>query len=211
MGSNHNPGTALAAPLAERHLPRFLSSVNLHAKHLDPRLKSYGELALREAENSLTSATPDDFRRQLTACLVLVAPTGMTQEDRTEWLRAAWGTLDGIPADLLEAGCEVARETCDHPAKIVPAIVRVVDPLWRKRKEDRANVRTALAKMTDPEPEEPRCTPEQAAEIIAAVGLKMEGERPRPTHTGKPIPPDRAWYIAHGVDPNTLDTREQAA
>lgn len=197
-------GQQIAMASDELHLPRFLSSVNPDAARIDPRLRSYGELALRQAEGKLIPADTDDFRRQLTACLVLVAPTGMTQEDRNEWLRAAWGTLENLPPDLLEAGCEVARETCDHPSKIVPTITRTVDAAWRKRRDDRSRVIAALAKMTDDKPAEPRCTPEQAAEVIRRVGLKMPDLTPDRSHRGPPIAPDRAWYIAHGVDPDVL-------
>lgn len=84
-------------------------------------LSTFGEtldpiLALRPASEA-------DFRRELTACLSLAAPTGMNAQDRKEWLIAAWGTLKHLPADMLAAGCRKARETCDHPSKIVPAIL----------------------------------------------------------------------------------------
>jgi hypothetical protein len=40
------------------------------------------------------------------ACLTLVAPSGMTAEDRQAWVAVAKATLTGIPADLLARGCK---------------------------------------------------------------------------------------------------------
>lgn len=211
---NLRTGTApIATVSAAQHLPRFLSSVNPNAKHLDQRLRSYGELALAEAEAKLAPASTADFRTQLTACLTLVAPTGMTPEDRQEWLRAAWGTLKDIPPDLLEAGCERARETCDHPSKIVPAIIKATDHVWRKRKDDRARVLATLALPAEVETVNPDelCTPEQAAEILRAAGIPPADTPERRAHRGPPIAPDRDWYIAHGVDPDELSTPAAAS
>ena len=53
----------------------------------------------------------------------MVAPVGMTEEGRAEWLSVAWITLQDLPADLLALGCAEARKTCDHPSKLVPAII----------------------------------------------------------------------------------------
>lgn len=68
-------------------------------------------------------ATEDDFRNELTACLALVAPVGMDENARREWLMVAWDSLRHLPTDLLRAGCRKARLIADHPAKIVPAII----------------------------------------------------------------------------------------
>lgn len=82
----------------------------------------------------LAPASSDDFRNELTACLTLVAPVGMTEEAKRDWLAVAWGTLKHLPVDLLRDGCRKAREACDHPSKIVPAIVEATqDALERRR------------------------------------------------------------------------------
>lgn len=158
-------------------------------------------MALADAEAKLEPASTDDFRTQLTACLALVAAVGMSPEARNEWLSVAWATLKNIPPDLLGAGCEVARETCDHFSKIVPTIVRIADPLWRKRKDDRSRVLAALAKMKDPDPEpEDRCTPEQAREVMERFGIKPdENSSAARAHRGPPRAPDRQWYLDNGV------------
>lgn len=85
--------------------------------------------------DSLRPATEDDFRRELTACLALVAPAGMTEENRRDWLAVAWGTLKHMPPDLLRQGCAKARKSCDHPAKIVPTIIADTEEQLRRRRE----------------------------------------------------------------------------
>lgn len=97
----------------------------------------------------------------------------MSQDDRTEWLKVAWSTLSDVPADLLAMACRTARKTCDHPAKIVPAIIREVETSWARRRVNRAEVLAAIAKMKPPPDDEPLCTPEEAAAIIKRVGLNM--------------------------------------
>ncbi len=79
-------------------------------------------------------ATSDQFRNELTACLALVVPVGMTEESRREWLTVAWGTLKHLPPDALLVGCKAARETCDHPSKIVPAILKATEQMmsWKR-------------------------------------------------------------------------------
>lgn len=85
------------------------------------------------SSDRLAPATDEVFRNELTACLALVVPAGMTEESRRDWLAVAWGTLKHLPADLLRAGCDEARKTCDHPSKLVPAIVAYAEPLLRQR------------------------------------------------------------------------------
>lgn len=82
----------------------------------------------------LAPATSDQFRNELTACLSLVVPVGMTEESRRDWLTVAWETLKHLPADLLHDGCQEARAKCDHPSKIVPAIVAATAERFEGRK-----------------------------------------------------------------------------
>lgn len=81
----------------------------------------------------LAPAADEQFRNELTACLSLVVPVGMTEESRRDWLAVAWGTLKHLPADLLAHGCAEARKTADHPSKIVPAITAYAEPRLRER------------------------------------------------------------------------------
>jgi len=118
---------------------------------------------------ALAPATSDDFRRELTSCLALCGAVGMTEESRREWLTVAWGTLQGIPADLLARGCAEARRTADHPSKIVPTIMREVEQAWRWRREYHGGSTRIEPTRRIPEPE--RCTPEQARAILKEFGL----------------------------------------
>jgi hypothetical protein len=67
-GEEINPTTALVRPPE----PRNQFSVPWYEKELEP-------------------ATKADFRRELTACLALVAPSGMATEARREWLTGGMG------------------------------------------------------------------------------------------------------------------------
>jgi hypothetical protein len=120
-----------------------------------------------KCSDRLTPASNVEFRNELTACLALTAPAGMTEEGRGEWLAVAWETLKHLPPDLLAMGCRKARETCDHPSKIVPAIVEATKDSMRFRHEYDRPVTRAL-----PEPKPKYCSPEEAAEILRSVGIK---------------------------------------
>lgn len=90
--------------------------------------------------HALASQYSDDetravFRNELTACLALVAPAGMTEEGRRDWLTVAWSTLKDIPPDVLIVGAEAARRKCDHPSKIVPTIIEETAQMVRWRQE----------------------------------------------------------------------------
>lgn len=83
----------------------------------------------------LQPADSETFRNELTACLALVVPVGMTEESRREWLAVAWATLSHLPADVLAYGCKKARQTCEHPSKIVPTIIAETDEMMRWRRD----------------------------------------------------------------------------
>jgi len=106
------------------------------------------------------------FRNELTACLALTAPVGMTEESRREWLAVAWDALKHIAPDDLAACAKKARQTCDHPAKIVPAIIKARDELrpWERF--------TRSSRQPPKQIEAQYVTPDEAAEILREVGLK---------------------------------------
>lgn len=84
--------------------------------------------------SALAPATNEHFRNELAACLTLVAPVGMTEEARRDWFAVAWKTVGHLPPDLLSMGCDAARKSCDHPAKIVPAIIAATDAWMESRR-----------------------------------------------------------------------------
>jgi hypothetical protein len=126
--------------------------------------------ASQRLSESLEPASREDFGRELTKCLSLVAPVGMTEDARVEWLTAAWEATGHLPADLLHLGAAHARRVADHPSKIVPAIIAETEELLRSRRrslhEDRARAERAL-----PAPEQRLCTPVEAEDILRKFGL----------------------------------------
>jgi len=192
-------------------------------EEIDPPMALAARPAPRSTFSDLAPATPTEFRNELTSCLALVAPTGMAEDDRREWLRVAWGTLGHLPADLLARGCRKARETCDHPSKVVPAIMAETEEPMRVRR-----------RLATPEPQrrlEPpkrhimdrRGEPMTAAEteelnkILTNLGAttryREDGSRHaveaesigRRDNRGPPRKPTRQDYIEMGVDPAVLD------
>jgi hypothetical protein len=61
---------------------------------------------------------------ELTRCLILCAPSGMSETERGDWLAVAWGEVSDLPAAAFADACSSARKTVDHPAKLLPAIMR---------------------------------------------------------------------------------------
>jgi hypothetical protein len=96
------------------------------------------------------------------ACLTLVAPSGMTAEDRQAWVAVAKATLTGIPADLLARGCKKARETCKFASEIVPTIMEEVGATWRWRKR---RVAEDAMPVSLPRPE-PQAIPREVTQQI---------------------------------------------
>jgi hypothetical protein len=124
----------------------------------------------------LRPATREEFGTELTACLALVAPVGMDQEARREWLAVAWATLQHLPADMLAYGCKKARETADHPSKIVPTIMAETRDWYKTRQNIAAPIDCLMiaAPTEEPKPEEPM-TAEDIAEaniLFKRMGLK---------------------------------------
>jgi len=98
----------------------------------------------------------------------------MAEDDRTEWLKVARMTLSDVPADLLVRGCEVARRTCDHPSKIVPAILAEIErPLgWRRQAKISADRNAGLIPYIEyePPPEPEYVDPKAIRALINKIG-----------------------------------------
>lgn len=105
-------------------------------------------VAVPTSRSNLSAAAGE---AELLACLTLVAPSGMTAEDRKAWVSVARATLSGIPADLLQRGCRKARETCRFASEIVPVIVETTRAEWDWRKHAAAEqARDQLARIPPP-------------------------------------------------------------
>jgi hypothetical protein len=116
--------------------------------------------------SSLETATTTEFRNELTKCLALVAPVGMDEAAKADWLAAAWETVGHLPSDLLHIGCAHARKVADHPAKIVPAIISETASLLKARRDNaKPEPRDMPALSARP------CEPKQAEEILREYGL----------------------------------------
>lgn len=175
--------TALALPDSlEQQSRRVGRWIALHdSGRIPPTLMEDAKAVLADMETKLTSASRKQFYAQMTPCLDLCAGSGMGPDEREAWFTAAAATLRGIPYDLLERGCAAARMKADHPAKIVPAIIKEIDEAWNYRKIER----TKLAARMQPEREKlpwelarednfdpaNRCKPEEAAEILKRDGF----------------------------------------
>jgi hypothetical protein len=114
---------------ASENLPQHLQ----HSTSLTTRLS--------EAESALAPINAKSGTAELMACLTLVAPSGMSTEDRQAWVAVAKQTLSGIPGDLLQFGCKKARETCRFASEIVPTIMAEVGDIWERRKRTLATLK----------------------------------------------------------------------
>jgi hypothetical protein len=122
----------------------------------------------------------------MASCLALVAPVGMDDKARREWLEVAWETLKHLPADLLAFGCRKAREQCDHPSKIVPAILRETEGSMRWRQQTSRDDSLALPAPTKRHVMERRGEPmseEDTAELNRTLEYQGASARYRPDGT----------------------------
>lgn len=76
--------------------------------------------------------------------LTLCSPSGMTENDRNEWLKVALGAIGNIPQDLLVTASAKAMRACDHPAKIVPFICKETDEHVEHRRQHLARCQTEI-------------------------------------------------------------------
>lgn len=60
---------------------------------------------------------------ELSACLALVKPSGMTDSAVTEWLSVAAATVAHLPPVAFKEGCAKARAEARFPSDIVPLIM----------------------------------------------------------------------------------------
>lgn len=126
--------------------------------------------------------------------------------DATAWLHEMLRLLADLPLDLAAIAIDEAVKR--SPRGFLPAVGEIrahSDPQLKRRRLHLGRLREMAALEPEPplKPEE-RCTPEQAAKIIADCGIKIEGEAirsedyiPVEQRTG----PTREDYIRWGYEP----------
>lgn len=134
-----------------------------------PQLPSLASgTGMMTAQCKLIPATLKQGKAELGACLTLVSPSGLTADDRKEWLAVAMQTLSGIPADLLAEGCASARRTCRFPSEIVPTILEKIGRRWQWRKED---ARAEMLRLNPPSVDSVEYVdPKQVRDLIKSIG-----------------------------------------
>ena len=169
--------------------------------------------------DELRPADARQFVTILTPCLTLVAPVGMSEDDRDIWFEAAQLALANVPADLLRRGAQHALMHADHPSKIVPAIMREIGDSLKARRNVGA-VEAAVWQGADnrptalPDPGGERATKDELDSICRQYGVgryakASAGSPHRPTPapaTGDPSRPSRApspedYKRLFGIDP----------
>lgn len=89
-----------------------------------------GERRWLSSNAYVLAAATEQIVTELTQSLAMVAPVGMTQDDREQWLGAAALAIRGAeisPSDFVWAAGKARLDPdCDHHAKIVPAIMRLL-------------------------------------------------------------------------------------
>lgn len=78
-------------------------------------------------------ATTSHILKGLGQSLALVAPVGMTEDDRTQWLAAATVQIYEKHLSVVDFdhAVKVARDNCDHHSKIVPAVIKALGENWK--------------------------------------------------------------------------------
>lgn len=110
---------------------------------------------------------------QLSACLALVRPVGMTEGETMDWLAVAADAVGHIPPHILESGCRRARTKCTHHSQVVPAIIEETraDMDWLSRPKVPASLR-----LVPPAPEqhaaEPLPDPNTLMPTLRRMGLR---------------------------------------
>lgn len=111
--------------------------------------------SLPSFQDRLRPAEIGQIIAELTICLALVRPVGMSSDEAEMWLRAAAQSVNHYPFDILREAAANARRTCDHHSKIVPAIVAAAEPdlVQRRRLASYNPPRPRLVEIAAPEPE----------------------------------------------------------
>ena len=141
------------------------------------------KLKAAQLRASLRPASTEMIAAELSRCLSLCAASAMTMEDRAEWIAVASLEFTDMPEDIFLAACASARRTCDHPSKLVPAIMRFEPETSAETR--RYILRQTLMQIenagrlvlpTEPEPEEEMTEAERAevARLMADLSRELQ-------------------------------------
>ena len=122
---------------------------------------------------------------ELGRCLTLCAPSGMSSDERAVWLTAAWAEVSDMPASAFLDACAVARRTVEHPAKLVPTIIREGrewgDLLRRRYERERAQWenRNAPRLTVELSPEPWEADRDEVKDMMASLVSQLRTGAPR--------------------------------
>jgi hypothetical protein len=88
-----------------------------------PRSTDELERRIAELEAALQPASRELALAELTGCLTLLAPSGMNESDRREWLRVALSTLPPLPIGVLRQSARDARMIVSFVSDLLPMLV----------------------------------------------------------------------------------------
>lgn len=113
---------------------------------------------LEQAEAGLQMATLSELKMILTPNLTNVAPSGMTEDERTSWYKSAFLRIGQkrIPRDLLEQGAIEAFFKADHPSKIIKCIWDEIKVTVRARVSAHATLKSQWENANAPRLEKPK-------------------------------------------------------
>lgn len=210
--SPHRTPVELLVPLSRQRLqPWEWGDLATFRTRVSGDLSKSIPMAIGRCEQNLETATPQEFEALLAPVLNLVAPNGMSANERAMWIKSAVMMLAGVPKDLLQAGCRHAMGVCDHPSKAVPAILASAKQVWNARKIELAGFQRlacmATLEASETKSDQGQCTPETAREIRKEFGIyDKNDDDPKPRkHKGRAKLPSRADYIDLGMTPEQCD------
>lgn len=185
-----------------------LSDLDAQQFHMPQVPPGQGD-ALRAASNAyLAAQRPSDHTQRQAILGELRLKTISRNEGDQETIarfRLLCDDLADVPADTLRQACKAYANT--PGARYFPTAGELrafTGPLMTEN-HARAYRLKLMAKESDKAfRDEDRCTPEQAAAILAEFGIKGEQAKKLTNHLGPPRNPTREDYIAMGVDPNNL-------
>lgn len=98
----------------------------------------------------------------------------MTADDRKAWAHAAYMTIGDVEPDALRRAAQAARETADHPAKVVPAIVAA---LRAERERERIASLNRIERPMAQLVHKPAPIPHDETQAILAEARRAAAER----------------------------------